>query len=118
MRVIDYIKVDGPMPEDIPDTQYLYENGQHQFHYDKFERSKFNHDWGYIPFLPNAVNFINADFDDRDILSFNFNRMPYGGVVGSERKQSRHLCRPCFNGRIRRLQGYLGWHEDRRKTLV
>lgn len=72
MRVIDYIKVDGPMPEDIPDTQYLYENGQHQFHYDKYERSKFNHDWGYIPFLPNAVNCINADFDDRDILSFNF----------------------------------------------
>ena len=23
MRVIDYIKVDGPMPEDIPDTQYF-----------------------------------------------------------------------------------------------
>ncbi len=60
------------MPEDIPNTQYLYENGLHQFHYDKFERSKHNHDWGYIPFLPNAVNCINADFDDRDILSFNF----------------------------------------------
>ena len=42
MRVIDYIKVDEPMPEDIPNTQYLYENGQHQFHYDKYERSKFN----------------------------------------------------------------------------